>query len=561
MRKSLPSWVPPVVLAAVALIVYLASGPLRFPMDDAYIHLVYGRNLAELGALTFNTTPPDHGIGTTSILWTLLLTVGHKLVGVEAAARILGGAGLLAVVWLSWVIAGWMVPPERRAAQAFAASLVALSGNLLWFSLSGMETMLWLALGMGAVVAYRARHWFVVGPLLGLMTLTRVEGIVLLAALWLVELLVRRKWDRGLLLATVLLVLVWSPWMAFTYAKTGRLMPTSFSGKKHAQVRGAVEVVRRSMPVTTEASGTTSAEETRLPWWVGLLYPAGALGYGASFVAGGAYLPGPKIPLPGQLGEVSGGIAVLGVLAMLLLFLPCQLMALRRVGRVLRRTEDGRRLALAVLLVWFLLHNAAYWLKLPTPGTASRYQVVNHVAWWLLAGVGAWLLEERARRGALLLLGLLAMTNAAYWRGVFGADCRHMQEVRLAAASYLASSLPPGAVVAAHDIGALGWGGQRRILDMGGLIDPGYLAFAKAGRLRDWLRREGATYVALPDKHSSQVRGFYDYGAFLGLDAAHGILLRPVAHFENSYDDWKLGAAPTWNALPGVTIYALELAP
>ena len=160
-----------------------------------------------------------------------------------------------------------------------------------------------------------------------------------------------------------------------------------------------------------------------------------------------------------------------------------------------------------------------------------------------------------------MLLALLVVVNAAWWRGVYGADCRHMEQVRLASAAYLANDLPADAVVAAHDIGALGWAGQRRILDMGGLIDPAYMQYAAEGRLRDWFIKEGAGYVVLPDKHSTETAGFYDYAAALGLDEAHGFRLVPLAHFENDYEDWKLGAAPTWNALPGVTVYRLELLP
>ncbi len=561
MPKQVPPWLSPLVLGAVALVAYLLAGPLTFPMDDAYIHAVYGRNLAELGALTFNTMPPDTGIGTTSIAWTLLLTAGAPVVGVVWAARLLGMISFLATLALVWVITGWLLP-GRPAARTFVTSLVALSGNLIWFSLSGMETMFWLALGLGAVVAYQARRWWLVGLLIGVMTLTRAEGVVLMAAVWAVELYTTRRVSRGLLLATGLMVLLWAPWLLFMQAKTGAWLPTSFSGKKHAQVRGAVDIVQRSLPEgSADLDQVTNAEQMRLPWWIALLYPAGVIGYGATFVAGAGYLPGPKIPLGGPLGEVSGGLSILGILALLVVFLPTLISGLRGTAVAARERDAATHSALLLLGVWVILHNLAYWYKLPTPGTASRYQVVNHVAWWLLAGLGAVWLEARPKRAATMLLALLVVVNAAWWRGVYGADCRHMEQVRLASAAYLANDLPADAVVAAHDIGALGWAGQRRILDMGGLIDPAYMQYAAEGRLRDWFIKEGAGYVVLPDKHSTETAGFYDYAAALGLDEAHGFRLVPLAHFENDYEDWKLGAAPTWNALPGVTVYRLELLP
>lgn len=560
MRRALQLGGPAIVVAVLAMVIFLVSGPLRFPMDDTYIHLVYGRNLATHGLLSFNLAPPDHGIGTTSILWTLWLALCHPVLGVEAGAR-LGGmlAGLLCVLFAG-AIAGWLTPHNKAA--RFTAMGLALSGNLLWFSLSGMETMLWVALGLGALVAYRRRQFVAAGFLLGAMALTRIEGVVLLAAMWAVELVARRRYDRRLWLTTAMFALCLLPWTAIVHAKTGHWLPTSFAGKKQAQVRASVEVMKKTFGSQRPGRRATKLSAEHLPPWVALIYPMACSSYGLAFVIGAAYLPGPRIPLPGVLGEQFGGLAVLGVLLVFGLFGPCAWHALRRGRRWLREELNDRRAALLVLLVWVFLTNVAYWLKLPTPGTASRYQVLNHVSLWLLCGAGAWWLpSERWRQPAAVLLVVLGLVNAGWWSRVYGADCRHMEEVRLAAARHIARELPPQAVVAAHDIGAVGWLGGHRVLDLGGLIDPAYLDYAKANRLREWLARCGATHVVLPTKHSSEKGGFYDYAAFLGFDQAHGIKLTPERHFENDFLDWRRGAGPTWNALPGVTVYRLELAP
>ncbi len=547
------SW-PVVLLAALIAAVYLAAGAAIFPMDDAYIHAVYARNLAEHHRLTFNLNPPDAGLGTTSILWPLLLAALHPVLQVVAAARLLGVASYLAVAFLSVEIAGWMVPREARRASRLPAAAVVMSGNLVWFSLSGMETMLWLAFGLGALVAWRHRRLALAGVLLGLAMLTRIEGVVLLAAMVAVELVAERRPRRELVVLGVLAVLLLSPWLAFVHARTGHWLPTSYAGKKHAQVRGAVQTVNETLGQSGDA---VELEADDLPAWTVFLYPLGVLAYGVAFVAGGAYLPGPRLVMPGQLGAVLGGLSYAGFLALLAVFLPLFGVALRPAARVLRpgTWDDHRRRALAVLALWFLGHNLAYWLKLPTPGTASRYQVVNHVAWWLLAGVGAWRLSTGRRPLAAALVLGLAAANCGYWYTVYASDVRHMRDVRLAAAEYLRASLPADAVVAAHDIGALGWRMNRRCVDLGGLIDPAWLAAARAGRQADFLRREGAGYLVLPNKHSSEAEGFFDYAAFLGLKDNPRIRLDELRSFENDWADWARGAAPTWNALPAVTVY------
>lgn len=554
MRDSLRQAGPVLVLAAVVAGVFLATGAGTFPMDDAYIHAVYARNLAEAHRLTFNLNPADGGIGTTSILWPVLLAALHPVLGVIPAARVLGVAAYLAMAWLITIIAGWMTPADDRRTNRLAAALVVLSGNLVWFSLSGMETMVWLSLGLGIVVAYRHRKWPLLGVLMGFMLLTRIEAFVLLGSIFAVDLWRRRKVDKGFVLAALIAFVMLSPWLAYVHARTGHFLPTSYEGKKHAQIRGAVTTVEEVMGGTD----TVEIEEDDLPAWTALIYPLGVVAYLFAFVGGGMYLPGPRFPLGGQLGELTGGLSITALVIVLGLLAPVFWKATSRAAASCRaRDDDGRRAALLVLLLWFLLHNLAYWLKLPTPGTASRYQVVNHVAWWLLLGAGVWQVRpQRARcwQAAWVLLAL-ALVNTLYWRGVYASNVRHMVQVRLAAAEYIRDHLPRDAVIAAHDIGALGWAMERRTIDMGGLIDPGWLAAAKEGHQADYLDRNHVHYVVLPDKHSSETAGFFDYAEFLGLKDNPEIELVPLQHFENNHADWAMGAAPTWNALAGVTIF------
>lgn len=558
MRDSFCRAWPVLLLAAVVCGLFLAAGPGTFPMDDAYIHAVYARNLADAHQLTFNLNPPDQGLGTTSILWPLLLAALHPLMSVIPAARLLGVVAYLVMAWLVVVIAGWMTPRDDRRTGWLAAGLVVLSGNLIWFSLSGMETILWLALGLGVVVAYQGRRWGWVGCLMGLMLLTRIEAVVLLAAMALVDLWIGRRLGKGLLYATLIAALMLTPWLAYVHAQTGHLMPTSYEGKKHAQLRGAVSTVEEVME-DGNGGDPVELEDQHLPAWTLLIYPLGVVSYLFAFVAGGMYLPGPRFPLGGMLGELTGGLSILGLFVFFGLLLPIFWRAFGRAGAAVRRRPEepaGQR-ALLVLFVWFVLHNLAYWLKLPTPGTASRYQVVNHVAWWLLLGGGVW--HWRPRRvqcwrlaGVLLAL---AVINTVYWRGVYACNMRHMNQVRLAAADYIREELPTDSVIAAHDIGALGWAMDRRTIDLGGLIDPGWLEAAKLGQQAAYLAEHQVSYVVLPDKHTTEADSFFDYAEFLGLKGNPEIELVPVKHFENDHADWAWGAAPTWNALAGVTIY------
>lgn len=545
---------PALIIGLLALLAFALGQPAAlYPMDDAYIHFVYARNLAELGRLTFNTVAFDPGVGTSSILWTLLLTLAHWTIGITTAARLLGGAAYLACVLLAWHLGRQMAPAGRPAAPTLCACLVALSGNLLWFSLSGMETMLFAALALGAIAAYGRRLLPLAGLLAGLCALCRIEGVLVLLAVLAVELVRERAVRRPMVVAGLLAAVLLGPWLAVLKSKTGHFLPTTFEGKKQAQVRAALEVVR-------DVTGAEPSDDGRLPWWTAGIYPLGALGYGVAFVMGAAYLPGPRLRLEGQLFEMIGGLSWLGLFLAAALFLPLLALGAGRAARAIRGPDDARRRALTALAVWVILHNLAYWAKLPTPGTASRYQVVNHLAFWLLCGAAVWWWRTSRERqlGVVTVLCCLAVANGGFWRGVYLSNLRHMGEVRQAAAEWIRDHTPPGSVVAAHDIGMLGWAMERRCLDLGGLIDPAWLAYRRAGRTAEFFAERGATYLVLPTKHSSEATGFYDYAAALGLDRAAGVSYEPLRSFENDHASWLRGAAPTWNALPAVTVYRLH---
>jgi hypothetical protein len=93
-RHGVPQLAGVVVLALTWLWGrHAASGGIGFRLDDAWIHMVYGRELAETGLLAYNRGVP--ATGSTSPLWAGLLGLVHLLVGgVSLKAVILGVYGL-----------------------------------------------------------------------------------------------------------------------------------------------------------------------------------------------------------------------------------------------------------------------------------------------------------------------------------------------------------------------------------------------------------------------------------------------------------------------------------
>src|SRR5205085_6611488 len=86
------------------------AGASGFPLDDAWIHLHFARNLAEGAGFSYNPGVPV--AGSTAPLWTLVLAAGALLAGPSLAlAKTLGVAAT--------IVAGALT---RRAALAWGAA-------------------------------------------------------------------------------------------------------------------------------------------------------------------------------------------------------------------------------------------------------------------------------------------------------------------------------------------------------------------------------------------------------------------------------------------------------
>ena len=66
-----------------------AGLPPGFPLDDAWIHMVYGRSLASEGLLAYNPGVPSSGC--TAPLWAVCVGLAHLLLGwISTSAVVVG---------------------------------------------------------------------------------------------------------------------------------------------------------------------------------------------------------------------------------------------------------------------------------------------------------------------------------------------------------------------------------------------------------------------------------------------------------------------------------------
>ena len=458
-----------------------SQGLAGFPLDDAWIHQTYARNLAETGQLAY--LPGQPSAGSTSPAWSFLLSIGYLLgLDFRTWAYLLGALSLAATAWLAYRLL-LRLPPLRQlsgqvsrpAAALLAGLFCAVEWHLVWAAASGMETILFTALSLALVeyfssqVAMRQspegpasvqKEQAIVsavgmGLLGGVLVLTRPEGLVLAGMVILGLVIFPRPTDRSQVLnrlvvaglSMLALAGVLAPYLAFNLRTSGAVFPNTFYAKQVEYLSDWALPVRFWRVLSPTLAG---AQILLLP---GFVYAAYVL---------------------------------------------------------IRRREWP-----AVLpLVWWLAVLSVYALRLPVNYQHGRY-VIPTIPWVIIYGIWGTALVLRPRspnlivrvisRGTPVAIALLAVL---FWgRGAlaYGDDVAFIEGEMMAMARWIEENTPPDTIIAVHDIGAVGYLTDRPLLDLAGLITPEVIPImTDAEKLADWMLERGAEYaIFFPDFSST----------------------------------------------------------
>lgn len=449
-------WAPVVAaVAVVALYVGVSvpgAGP-GLPLDDGWIHQTYARNLARTGSWAF--VPGVASAGSTSPLWTLLLATGYLLhLPYLLWSYLLGALCLILLAWAGMALWRALWPPWAGQDWLAGLSLV-FTWPLVWAAASGMETLLFLALGTLLLALYVAgdeRHWLL-GFLAGLLVLTRPEGVLLVALLG--AGLALRKRTRGLAVFALAALIPLLPYFAFNLRLSGVLWPNTFYAK---QTEYAV-LSARPLPLRV----------------VELL----------RFSLGGAQA------------------SWRGMSSAHLLLVPGLVVA---AWQGLKSDWRRRRIRHTLPLLWAGGHVAAYAWRLPVTYQHGRY-LWPALPVWILFGLAGWMalftrlnpasgaarLLRRTATGvfAAILLIFLALGAQAY-----STDVAFIENEMVDAAHWLRDNTAEDALIAAHDIGAIGYFARRPLLDLAGLVSPQIIPMLTDGEaLAQYVRDNEADFL------------------------------------------------------------------
>ncbi|NIM19607.1 MAG: hypothetical protein GTO51_04405 [Candidatus Latescibacteria bacterium] len=391
--------------------------------DDGYIHIQYANNLITRGEYSFN--PGEVSFGTTSPLWVFVQAVlGFPFGGGDAlvhTSRVISWiCGFLVIVFLYVLVRKLGGSPQTAvfAALAFASD----AWLARWTALS-METsaavlvVIWA--GMASIDAYEnPRSAWRMGFFIAIAALIRPEAyllfVVYIAALVLRPGRVEKECIARTILVSAALIV---PWLLFAKLHIGSLMPNTAAAKSGGWSFD-VSVYKRQIVTLAKIIGSTQ------------------------------------------------GIPAIAAL--------CSVVFLNRKSRIL--SEPFR-----FVLLWTIVLPLAYVLY--DFQVLSRYMLLTTP---FVCVFGFLAVEEIVQRldlrmsSARLVLGvftaIILVVNAVFYFSVvvppskaFAYDLNHRLR---SIAEYVRDHSEPGAVVAARDIGYVAFYSDRRVMDLGGLVDP-----------------------------------------------------------------------------------------
>ena len=388
-----------------------------FPLDDAWIHMVYARELSHTGLLAYNPGIP--ATGATSPLWIGILALIHCIAGDSSVNRIIvsvyaiGCICFLACIFLlsrlTYVVTG------KNWAGAIAGSLLAVSPPMAAAAYSGMEVLVCAALLLAAFLAFHRNKFWLSGGAIALGCLTRPEvGIVLM----MLAVVVFRGSSRQPFIAVLLpSIVAGALWCTNNYLATDHLLPATFYMKENA---ASLDLIQRF------GTAVTDIVDRIPPFWSHLAW----IGVAGFFFPGEVTRPRTYLPLLGGLLMIIGNVAIV-----------------RPVDPAAFYHQRYIMPAVPLLIAGCIAGGISLtqWL-----GKDSRF-----------AG-GAFLIIGAA--GSLITLP----TVSAHMHN----DIRNINEVQRAMGEWIGSHTEPHGWIAASDAGAIRYFSARPTIDLMGLNTP-----------------------------------------------------------------------------------------
>lgn len=453
-------------IAAGAYLVYSAfksNGFFGFPLDDPWIHLTFAKNLIEYGSFSYFKNELVTS-GSTSPIYTFLLSLFYIVSKNEFIISYIIGVMFGALLVYMVTKLALLNFKNSTLISLLAALLIALQPKLNLINVSGMETSMFIFLIAGSFYSYQSRKIILLGIFLGLTIWCRPDGFILWIAIAL-DYLLRKAFlkknstdelltdvsKKEILTAFIIAAGLAAAYFLFNYLLSGSFLPNTYKAKIEYYQQND-----RTFFLKNDVLNFFTEGELVMIWFPFLIY----------------------------------------VLV---------------IARSLTRKEYNHYFVYLLFVIGLIL---AYYIKLPFSHRFGRYLLPVMPFYILIAVAGLktvldFIETKISKRSSILTnaIFILYSLTAIY---LFASDtisitkdysfiCKYHNDRHVAAGKWINENTIESDVIAAHDIGAIAFYGERKIIDMAGLITPELISHLQeknyAAYVNDYLSKQKVDYI------------------------------------------------------------------
>ncbi len=453
-------------LSVLLAVIYLISansvnGYNGFPLDDPWIHLTFAKNLAEYGSFSYFKNEMSTA-GSTSPIYTMILAVGFLITKNEMVLSYTFGIIFLILsgIWF-YRLSSFEFAKENIFAILCSAIFVA-DKWMNFIADSGMETTMFIFLLLITAYSYKKRQVVATAVFAGLILWTRPDATAFLGALildymWCVYL---SKKDKSIKLFTKselmkmggIFAVIIIAYFGLNLKLSGSILPNTYNAKLTYY---APEFRSRSAFLQGEV-------------W--------------DYFTSGAY-----------------GIIMFGFI----------ISVLKLIFDTVKKKYNPNFLYIVFALALVFI----YWYKLPYAHRFGRYMMpiipfmilVSMTGFRELAKlIASFLNSKQVANGVsfviILVILFMSVQNYINNKKSYADECKYINDRQVVAAKWIRDNTKETDIIGTHDVGAIAFYSQRKIVDVAGLVTPelinklhdkNYVEY-----MREYLKKNNVAYLA-----------------------------------------------------------------
>ena len=450
-------WLSFIVFVNQSLWIFLSYKKFRigFPLDDAWIHQTYARNFVENFRWEYSSGIASGG--STSPLWTVLLMPGYFIKNnfYLIWTFFLGMVITIVSAYIFEDIIRLINKNYQKFNFPIFGFIFALEWHFVWAANSGMETMLFILFILIAIYLILSGKIYNISfaILLGLLLWVRPDAISFVGvylSICFFNIIRDKKFEKKILLTIGILILSILLFMGFNKIVAGTILPNTFYAKQaEYSVLYEIAFFKRLFRI--------------------MLVPITGIG---------------AILIPGFVYQ-------------------------------LFRVVKDKDFKLAAIVLWFFGYMLLFAMRLPVTYQHGRY-FIPLIPIYLLFGISGYLSIKNEKLTKIsrifiksweisaisILLIFLALGANAYSQ-----DVAIIESEMVDTALWVNSNIPKTSIIAAHDIGALGYFCDFDLIDLAGLISPEVIPFiSDEEKLESFLYSKKVEYIVVfPNWYSNLV--------------------------------------------------------